>query len=147
LPDSEEPNKLPLALQSEITSYTCECLDLTSETHNVPCLEGIDDRDFVYDPDELDRPTWKMQGNVLCDIDMVDACEVSSEGFSLRCDIEAPDGWLLEMNGSAGCAFVAVSPEAGFSCDPFDMTFIIPVSGCTGANPTPCEITFRIFET
>lgn len=142
-PDSGLGDALPTTLNSEITAYTCTCLDLTSDSGSgVQCLTGIDNKTFNWQLD--DPPSWLMQGTVFCDDEGNEQCELSSEEFILHCGLGDGKDWWLEMLGSAGCDPVVAYPEPGYSCNPINMTFILPITGCVGANG--CTLTIRIYE-
>lgn len=162
-PESEEVDELPATLNSEITDYTCDCLDNISFTHGVACLTGIDGKPFAWQGTGTNE--WRMQGDVLCDIEdpsdpgtSYESCELSHERFTLVCNSGGDcEDWMLTLDGTEGCTPVTVRPRPGYSCNPLDMTFDVPVDGCncsppgTPGDPTDpgvcdCSITIRIYE-
>lgn len=163
-PETGEANDLPATLNSEITDYTCDCLDNISFTHGVACLTGIDGKPFAWQGAGSNE--WRMTGDIFCDIEnpedpgvSYESCEVSRETFILQCNtVGGCEDWFLYIDGAVGCTPTSIRPNPGYSCNPLDMTFVIPVQGCNCSPPgTPgdpmgggvcdCSITIRIYET
>ena len=139
----EGGNELPSTFNFEVLDYDCDCLDNISCSESVACINGIATLTLTYNGGSSSE--WEGTGDVFCDCDQealnpgcqsCETCELSRETFQLQCNgTGSCTDFTMHNIGTVGCSPSYVSARAGGSCDPFDMTFDVPIYGCNCSPP------------